>query len=68
MGIMTHNITTLTGQVYDTLAHNTNNEQFNQNDIDLTHLEVDEVAGKIYIGYNDKEFEITISEKELPRI
>lgn len=48
-----HNISTLTGEIYDTLFRNTNNG----------HFYVDETAGCIYIEYQDKTFKITISEE-----
>lgn len=59
----THNISTLTGEVYDTLAHNTDYPQFDINEYGLDDMVVDEDNGKIWILYHDKEFEITINER-----
>lgn len=58
-----HNISTLTGEIYDTIFRNTNNEQFDCDDVDLQNFYVDETAGCIYIEYQDKKFKITISEE-----
>lgn len=57
-----HNITTLTGEIYDKLANNTNFEMFDPNEVGLEHMEVDENAGVITIEYQDKTFEIVVRE------
>lgn len=59
----THNITTLTSEIYDTLARNTDYEQFNPDELGLERLETDETNGKIFVEYQDKSFEITITER-----
>ena len=58
----THNITTLTSEVYDKLANNTNFEMFDPNEAGLEHMEVNENAGVITIKYQDKTFEIVVRE------
>ena len=58
----THNITTLTGEIFDKLANNTNYNMFDCNEADLKRFEVDENAGKLYIEYHDKHFTISINE------
>lgn len=59
----THNITTLTSEIYDTLFRNTKSEQFDCDDVDLQNFYVDETAGCIYLEYQDKAFEVVIREK-----
>ncbi len=59
----THNITTLTDEVYDKLANNTMHEQFNADEYGLENMEVDSVRGVITIEYQDKAFELVIREK-----
>lgn len=61
----THNITTLVDEIYDKLANNTKNEQFNPNEYGLENMEVDSVRGVITIEYQDKAFELVIREKFL---
>lgn len=57
-----HNIETLTSEVYDKLANNTNYDMFDCNAEDLDRFEMDGGKGKIYIEYPDKKFEVTIRE------
>lgn len=59
----THNITTLTDEVYDKLANNTMHEQFNADEYGLENMEVDHERGVITIEYQDKAFELVIREK-----
>lgn len=59
---MIHNITTLTDQIYDKLANNTEHDQFNVNDYDLKDMFVDTTRGVITIEYEDKTFEIVVRE------
>lgn len=61
----THNITTLADEIYDKLANNTQNEQFNPNEYGLENMEVDHERGVITIEYQDKAFELVIREKWL---
>lgn len=58
-----HNITTLADEVYDKLADNTKNEQFNPDEYGLENMEVDSTRGVITIEYQDKTFELVIREK-----
>lgn len=58
----THNITTLADEIYDKLANNTKNEQFDPNEYGLEKLEFDYERGVITIGYQDKTFEVIIRE------
>lgn len=58
----THNITTLADEVYDKLANNTDNEQFDPNEYGLE-MELDSARGVITIEYQDKAFELVIREK-----
>lgn len=58
----THNITTLADEIYDKLANNTKNEQFDPNEYGLEKLELDSEWGVITIGYQDKTFEVVIRE------
>lgn len=59
----THNITTLADEIYDKLANNTQNEQFNPNEYGLEHMELDVERSVITIKYQDKTFELVIREK-----
>ena len=59
-----HNITTLADEIYDKLANNTKNEQFNPNEHGLENMEVDSARGVITIEYQDKAFELVIREKQ----
>lgn len=58
-----HNITTLADEVYDKLANNTKNEQFDPDEYGLENMEVDSTMGVITIEYQDKAFELVIREK-----
>lgn len=58
----THNITTLADEIYDKLANNTKNEQFDPNEYGLEKLELDHERSVITIGYQDKTFEVVIRE------
>ena len=58
-----HNITTLADEIYDKLANNTKNEQFNPDEYGLENMEVDSTRGVITIEYQDKAFELVIREK-----
>lgn len=58
----THNITTLADEVYDKLANNTKNGQFDPNEYGLEKLELDRERGVITIEYQDKTFEVVIRE------
>lgn len=58
-----HSITTLADEIYDKLANNTQNEQFNPNEYGLENMEVDRERGVITIEYQDKAFELVIREK-----
>ena len=58
-----HNITTLADEIYDKLANNTQNEQFDPNEYGLENMEVDRTMGVITIEYQDKAFELLIREK-----
>lgn len=59
----THNITTLADEIYDKLANNTQNEQFNPDEYGLENMEVDSTRGVITIEYQDKAFELVIRER-----
>lgn len=59
----THNITTLTDEIYDKLANNTIHEQFDADEYGLENMEVDSTRGVITIEYQDKAFEIVIRER-----
>ena len=58
----THNVTTLADEIYDKLANNTKNEQFDPNEYGLERLELDNERGAITIEYQDKTFEVIIRE------
>lgn len=58
----THNITTLADEIYDKLANNTKNEQFDPNEYGLENLVLDCERGVITIEYQDKTFEVVIRE------
>lgn len=58
-----HNITTLVDEIYDKLANNTKNEQFNPDEYGLENMEVDSTRGVITIEYQDKAFELVIRER-----
>lgn len=58
-----HNITTLVDEIYDKLANNTKNEQFDPDEYGLENMEVDSTRGVITIEYQDKAFELVIREK-----
>ena len=58
----THNITTLADEIYDKLANNTKNEQFDPNEYGLEKLELDYERSVITIGYQDKTFEVVVRE------
>lgn len=58
-----HNITTLADEIYDKLANNTQNEQFNPDEYGLENMEVDSTRGVITIEYQDKAFEIVVRER-----
>lgn len=58
----THNITTLADEIYDKLANNTKNEQFDPNEYGLEKLELDYERGIITIEYQDKTFEVVVRE------
>ena len=58
-----HNIFTLTGEIYDKLANNTDHEMFDVNEYELENIEVNETAGVITIEYQDKTFEVVVREK-----
>ena len=57
----THNITTLTGEIYDKLADNTNYEMFDASEVE--DMFVSEDAGVIVIKYHDKDFEVVVRER-----
>lgn len=59
----THNITTLTDEIYDKLANNTMHEMFNPDEYGLENMEVNHERGVITIEYQDKAFEIVVREK-----
>lgn len=59
----THNITTLTDEIYDKLANNTMHEMFNPDEYGLENMEVDHERGVITIEYQDKAFELVIRER-----
>ena len=59
---MMHNITTLTDQIYDKLANNTEHDQFDVADSDLEDMFVDATRGVITIEYEDKTFEVVVRE------
>lgn len=59
----THNITTLTDEIYDKLANNTIHEVFDPNEYGLENMEVDNTRGVITIEYQDKAFEIVVRER-----
>ncbi len=59
----THNITTLTDEIYDKLANNTMHEMFDIGEYGLENMEVDSNRGIITIEYQDKKFELVIREK-----
>lgn len=59
----THNITTLADEIYDKLANNTDNEQFDCNEYGLDNMYIDDTTGVITIEYQDKTFEVVIREK-----
>ena len=59
----THNVTTLTSEIYDTLFRNTKSEQFDCDEVGLRNFYVDETAGCIYLEYQDRAFEVVIREK-----
>ena len=58
----THNITTLADEIYDKLANNTENEQFDVNEYGLENMELDYERSVITIEYQDKTFELVIRE------
>ena len=58
----THNITTLADEIYDKLANNTKNEQFDPNEYGLEKLGLDHERGVITIEYQDKTFEVVVRE------
>lgn len=60
-----HNIATLADEIYDKLANNTKNEQFNPDEYGLENMEVDSTRGVITVEYQDKAFELVIREKQL---
>lgn len=60
---MQHNITTLTEQIYDKLANNTDNDMFDCNDTYLKDMYVDYNRGTITIKYDDKEFVLVVREE-----
>lgn len=59
----THNVTTLTDEIYDKLANNTMHEMFNPDEYGLENMEIDHERGVITIEYQDKAFEVVIREK-----
>lgn len=59
----THNITTLTDEIYDKLANNTMHEMFDASEYGLENMEVDSNMGIITIEYQDKKFELVVREK-----
>lgn len=61
--IMTHNISTLVGEIYDKLANNAMHEMFDVNECE--DIMVDEMRGVIIITYQDKTFEVVVREKQL---
>lgn len=58
----THNITILADEIYDKLANNTKNEQFDPNEYGLEKLELDYERSVITIEYQDKTFEVVVRE------
>lgn len=59
----THNITTLTDEIYDKLANNTMHEIFNPDEYGLENMAVDSTSGVITIEYQDKTFEVVVRER-----
>lgn len=57
----THNLSTLTGEIYDKLANNTIHEMFDVDECE--DIMVDEIRGVITITYQDKTFEVVVREK-----
>lgn len=58
----THNIYTLTNEIYDKLANNTSYDQFNCDEYGLNEFYVDAEAGEIVVEYQDKKFIVKINE------
>lgn len=50
---MTHNITTLANLIYDKLANNTANEQFNCDDPEIVDFYLDNTHCEIHVAYSD---------------